>query len=137
MAKADRDETPSPTGEPTRAEAARLRRLREIALALPETTEVEAWGHPTFRVRNKMFATCGNDAGNVNFKADPDEREGLLGDEERFFVPAYAGRFGWVGLRLEGVVDWDEVTELVTTSFCLVAPKRVARQVRQPGDGRT
>jgi hypothetical protein len=34
-------------------------RFRALALALPEVVEVETWGHPTFRVRNKMFATCG------------------------------------------------------------------------------
>ena len=33
-----------------------LGRLRQICLALPEAHEVEAWGEPTFRVRNKLFA---------------------------------------------------------------------------------
>ena len=38
------------------APRSRLRRLRQICLALPEAHEVEAWGEPTFRVRNKLFA---------------------------------------------------------------------------------
>ena len=33
-----------------------LTRLRKLALALPEAHEVEAWGAPTFRVKNKLFA---------------------------------------------------------------------------------
>jgi len=33
-----------------------LSRLRKLCLALPEAHEVEAWGEPTFRVRNKIFA---------------------------------------------------------------------------------
>lgn len=33
-----------------------LSRLRKLCLALPEAHEVEAWGEPTFRVKNKMFA---------------------------------------------------------------------------------
>ena len=33
-----------------------LERARETCLALPEASEKEAWGAPTFRVRNKMFA---------------------------------------------------------------------------------
>jgi predicted DNA-binding protein (MmcQ/YjbR family) len=115
------------------AETDRLKRLRAIALALPESTEKETWGHPTFRIRDKMFATCGNDAASCTFKADPSEREGLVADEERFFVPAYVGTKGWVGMRLDvAALDWDEVAELVTTSFCLIAPKTVAKQVRQP-----
>jgi predicted DNA-binding protein (MmcQ/YjbR family) len=106
---------------------ARIDRLREICLSLPETTEKEAWGHPTFRVREKMFAACGDDAATFTFKADPDEREALLADEERFFFPAYVGSKGWVGMNLTGKVDWGEVGELVTTSWTLIAPKRVAK----------
>ena len=33
-----------------------LARLRKVCLALPEAHEVEAWGEPTFRVKNKLFA---------------------------------------------------------------------------------
>jgi hypothetical protein len=33
-----------------------LRRVRKLALSLPEAHEVEAWGEPTFRVKNKVFA---------------------------------------------------------------------------------
>ena len=36
--------------------ASPLTRLRKLCLALPEAHEVEAWGEPTFRVRNKLFA---------------------------------------------------------------------------------
>jgi hypothetical protein len=31
-------------------------KLRKLCLALPEAHEQEAWGEPTFRARNKMFA---------------------------------------------------------------------------------
>src|SRR5690606_27392243 len=34
----------------------RLERLRAICLALPEATEKIAWGDPTWRVRDKIFA---------------------------------------------------------------------------------
>ena len=33
-----------------------LIRLRALCLALPESSEKLAWGEPTFRVRNKIFA---------------------------------------------------------------------------------
>ena len=45
----------------------------------------------------------------------------------RFYIPAYTGSKGWVGLRLDTTgLDWDEVSELVTGSYRLVAPKRLA-----------
>ena len=49
------------------------------------------------RVRDKIFAFPREDQ--VTFKADPEERASLLGDP-RFFLPAYVGNKGWVGLRL-------------------------------------
>ncbi|MEY2570014.1 MAG: hypothetical protein QOE63_364, partial [Acidimicrobiaceae bacterium] len=82
-----------------------------------------------FRVRKKIFAMCDDDATAVSMKADPEERVALLEDETRFFLPHYVGSKGWVGVVLTGKVDWDEVRELVTTSYCLIAPKTLARQV--------
>ena len=47
---------------------------------------------------------------------------------ERFYIPAYLGSKGWVGLRLDiGEIDWEEVTELVHGSYRLVAPKAISR----------
>jgi hypothetical protein len=48
-------------------------------------------------------------------------------DSARFYLPAYIGPRGWVGLRLDvGRIDWNEVAELVAGSYWLVAPKRLA-----------
>jgi hypothetical protein len=110
-----------------------LARLRKLCLALPEAHEVEAWGEPTFRVRNKLFATyasadthhgkgrpavwCKAAAGNqaLMLRAAPD----------RFFVPPYVGPSGWVGIWLDGKVDWKELAELLRDAYRLVAPKRL------------
>lgn len=110
-----------------------LERLRSTCLALPEAEERETWGHPTFRVRDKIFASCADDASTVGFKADPDELEALLADD-RFERAQYVGRFGWVTMTLAGEaasgrIDWVEIDELVRTSYCLIAPKKLARQV--------
>jgi predicted DNA-binding protein (MmcQ/YjbR family) len=102
--------------------------VRRICSALPEATEVETWGHPTFRVRNKMFAAMGNDDSDdvsVTFKADPDERQVLLAIGDPWFVPPYVGSKGWLGARLGDQVDADELAELLTTSWRLIAPKRL------------
>ena len=62
-------------------------------------------------------------------KADRDELPALL-DDPRCRPAPYLARGGWILLELDTAkVDWEEVRELVTTSYCLVAPKTLARQV--------
>jgi predicted DNA-binding protein (MmcQ/YjbR family) len=108
-----------------------LDRLRDIALALPETYEELTWGEPTLRVRKKIFLFPGSGSA-ITIKADPDERVALL-DDARFSPAPYLARAGWVRMDLAvAPVEWDEVTELVQTSYCLIAPKTLAKQV-QPG----
>lgn len=106
-------------------------RFRALALALPEVVEVETWGHPTFRVRNKMFATCGRDERDgptFTCKAQPGEQAALVErDPRRFVVPKYVGVHGWVGGHLAGRAPWDEIAELVEEAWCMTAPKRVVR----------
>ncbi|MGH7719028.1 MAG: MmcQ/YjbR family DNA-binding protein [Gemmatimonadaceae bacterium] len=110
-----------------------LARLRKLSLALPEAHEVEAWGTPTFRVRNKLFAmyaSANTHAGagrpGVWCKAAPGNQELMVrARPERFFVPPYVGPSGWVGVYLDGGVDWAEVDELLRDSYRLVAPKKL------------
>ena len=46
-------------------------------------------------------------------------------EPRRFFVPAYVGYRGWIGMRLDVDVDWDEVAGVVHDTYCMVAPKTV------------
>jgi predicted DNA-binding protein (MmcQ/YjbR family) len=111
-------------------------RVRGLWLALPEAFELEAWGHPTFRVgggRGKIFCTAATDGSSLTVKADPLEREALLAQGDPFFFPAYVGSKGWVGVRADHPrTSWEEVAELIATSYCLIAPKRLARMVVTP-----
>ena len=118
-----------------------LNRLRRLALALPEAHEVEAWGEPTFRVRNKLFAmyaSAGNHHGGgrhaVWCKAAPGN-QGLMvaAAPDRFFVPPYVGPSGWIGIWLDAGTDWKELQILLRDSYRLIAPKRLAAEVL--GDG--
>ena len=109
-----------------------IERLRAICLALPEATEKQAWGDPTFRVRDKIFAMEKRGDGRISLwcKAPPGSQEILVGaDPELFFVPPYVGSKGWIGVRLDRNPDWEEVAEVVKRSYRLIAPKRLAATV--------
>lgn len=116
-------------------------RLRKLCLALPEAHEVEAWGEPTFRVRNKMFATYaspnnhhGGGRPAVWCKAAPGNQALMVrAAPKRFFVPPYVGPSGWIGVYLDGDVDWSELAELLTDSYRLVAPKRLLARIDERG----
>jgi predicted DNA-binding protein (MmcQ/YjbR family) len=104
-------------------------RLRAICLALPDAEEKEAWGDPTFRVGDKIFAMEKRGDGRLSLwcKAPAGSQMVLVGaDPERLFVPPYVGHKGWVGMRLDSNPEWDEVTTVVKRSYRLIAPKRLA-----------
>ncbi|SMF79840.1 Predicted DNA-binding protein, MmcQ/YjbR family [Tistlia consotensis] len=113
-------------------------RLRALCLALPEAVEKQAWGDPTFRVRDRIFAmpkrgASGRSGGRLSLwaKAPPGSQQILVGaDPERFFVPPYVGSKGWIGMRLDDAgVDWAEVAVVVRRSYRLIAPKTLAALV--------
>ncbi len=107
-------------------------RLRSICLALPEVTEKEAWGDPTFRIRDRIFAMEKRGDGRVSIwcKAAPGSQAILVGaDPELYFVPPYVGSKGWIGMRLDAKPDWNEVAAIVRRSYRLTAPKKLAVQL--------
>jgi hypothetical protein len=116
-----------------------LIRLRKLCLALPEAHEVEAWGEPTFRVRNKLFAMYasadshhGDGRPAVWCKAAPTNQALMVSAApKRFFVPPYVGPSGWVGVWLDREVDWAELGDLVRDAYGLVAPKRLRASLEE------
>ena len=115
------------------AEDWRLVRLTKICLSLPETTRQLHGSHASFLVRKRIFTYfLNNHHGDgivaVTAKVLPGDNEALAAAQPaRFYLPAYIGPRGWVALRLDaGKVDWEEVHDLVATSYQLMAPKRLA-----------
>lgn len=107
-------------------------RLRRISMSLPEATEVEAWGDPTYRVRNKIFSMEKGTGTEVWIKGAPGAQEAMLATApDCYFVPPYVGSKGWIGARLAAVADWDELTDLIYESYCLIAPKKLAALVEK------
>ncbi len=119
------------------AEDRRLVRLTKICNALPEAIRELMGDHAGFKVRKKTFCYFldnhhGDGIVAVCFKMAPGDNAKLVAlDPSRFYLPAYIGPRGWVGLRLDvGKVDWEEVAEFVGDSYRLVAPKRLVALVK-------
>lgn len=116
-----------------------LAELRTICLGYPGAEEKVSHGRPTFRA-GKIFAVF---SGSEKLRPghhrqvpsalivlpDPGDLR-ALDQDERFFVPAYYGPYGWRALDLAGAdVDWTEVAELVDASYRAVAPKKLIAQL--------
>lgn len=117
-----------------------LGHVRSFALGLPETSERLSHGTPTYFVRKKTFVQVWDDHHGdgrlaIWCAAAPGVQEQLVEQEpERFFRPPYVGHRGWLGVRLDVDVDWDEVGGIIREAFLVVAPKRLAESV-QSRDG--
>src|SRR6478735_10210743 len=114
-----------------------LARVTEIALKLPETARKTYGSHAQFMVRKKTFAYFldnhhGDGIVSITGKVLPGDNKALAeAQPKRFYLPAYIGSRGWVALRLDvGKVDWSEVEELLSGSYALVAPRKLAEQVK-------
>jgi len=134
------------TGQPEMAVL--VDRLRPIGLGLPEAYEEEAWTGTRWRVRGRTFAhvlqiasgwppvyarAAGTDGPSpvLMVRSSGPELDVLRRAGHPYFAPPW--RADEVGLLLDGRTDWDEVAELVVESYCVVAPKRLARSVDRPG----
>jgi hypothetical protein len=105
-----------------------LSRLREVCLALPETSERLSHGAPTFFVRGKraFLMVMDNHHGDGRFAiwcAAPEGIQGALveADPERFFVPPYVGHRGWLGVRLDRGLDWKDLEGIVEDAYLKAA----------------
>jgi hypothetical protein len=113
-----------------RAEAAAVKRLRAICLALPEATEKIAWGESTWRA-GKIFAQMdthhhGADHVAVWLPARAGVQEALVAENPvQFFRAPYVGHLGWIGVRIDRKPDWRIVAGLVADAYRQVAPPRL------------
>ncbi|HVX41754.1 MAG TPA: MmcQ/YjbR family DNA-binding protein [Gemmatimonadaceae bacterium] len=117
--------------------ASPLDKLRAICLALPEAHEVEAWGEPTFRVNNKVFAMHasanthhGGGRPAVWICSVSSEQDFVLrARPDRYFKPPYVGPGGWIGAWIDRSPPWREITELLKDGYRRRAPKKLAKLV--------
>ena len=102
-----------------------LEELRALCLSLPETTERNSFGHPSFLAGKKTFVTFEQFQGrpSIAFRMDRANIERFSGNP-LFFETPY-GRGQWVSLWVDATFDWKIVEELVNTSYRVVALKRM------------
>jgi hypothetical protein len=110
--------------------------VRELALALPGTTEKSSYGMPGFRVKDRLFARIREEGVLVLWCDSLDEKEFLIGAEPaKFFtIPHYDG-YAMVLVRL-GAVDRAELGELLEDAWRVRAPKRIVERLDAARGGR-
>lgn len=115
----------------------RRERLISICMKLPEVThDMVGEGHIAFKIRKKIFGYYMFDHhgdGMIGFcckSSLSEQRRMIRDDSESFFVPAYVGPRGWVGIRLDlDAVDWETVSELARLAYQATAPRKLAALV--------
>jgi hypothetical protein len=118
-----------------------LQRIRAICLALPEVSERLSHGAPTFFVHGKkaflMVLTDHHGDGRLAiWCAAPTGMQSMLvdADPERFFVPPYVGHRGWLGVRLDRGVHWDELEGIAEDAYAEVAPRKLVEAAQLGND---
>ncbi len=108
-----------------------LLELRPLCLALPQVTERLSHGEPTWFVAGKkpfvMYASHHHDSRSAFWCAAPYGAQPAFVEAypERFFVPPYVGHRGWLGVRLDVLLDWQEIAAIVTDAYRVIAPKKL------------
>jgi len=115
----------------------RLERVSTICKDFPKSVREVLGKHASFTVGGKTYAYYLNDHHGdgiigIACKVLPGDNEALVAAQPaKFYMPAYVGPKGWVGLRLDVPgVDWGEAAELILGSYRLIAPKRLAAMVK-------
>ena len=110
-----------------------IERLSAILSAFPEVREDDSWVGLAWRVRSATVAHVfgGEDQlFRITFRAEPDEVMAFQHMGEAYFMANWGGNV--VGLLLDDDTDWEELAELLTDSYCIQAPTRLAEQVPRP-----
>jgi predicted DNA-binding protein (MmcQ/YjbR family) len=120
-----------------------MERIQAIVARLPSAVrvDIEAWGgEPTFRVNGKNFIFTNAEATSISVKLPVAEAAAVVASDDRAESTGYGlGRHGWISVRIEkrtSQARWREIEEWIRTSYTLVAPKRLAKQVLEEDSAR-
>jgi len=103
-----------------------LGKLRKICRQLPGATETVTFGHPTFQIAGKTLAVLEEYKGVLGIALKVEKlMQGVFLKGPRFFLTPYAGKHGWVTLRVHAApLNWEEVRELLEGSYHLASEKK-------------
>jgi hypothetical protein len=121
--------------------------IRSVCIGLPEAYEEPAWVGTRWRIRKQTFGhvlmvdagwppgyarAAGSDGPIIvmTFRSSGAELAALSAAPRPFFKPVWFPDI--VGMVLDTGVDWAEVAELLTESYCVVAPKKLVELVDRP-----
>jgi hypothetical protein len=109
-------------------------KVRAICLALPEATEKLTHGAPGFFVRKQFVMLWPKGHHDNEFPhfwcaAPIGAQEALFATSDRFFRPPYVGHRGWIGVRLDGAIDWVEMGELIEEAYRVIAPATLVKKL--------
>ena len=83
-------------------------------------------GHPTFRIRDRIFVIMASDGSGGSIKTSPGEQGELMAAfPEAVRSASYVGRYGWVDVDFAGVPD-EVLREIIEGAWARTAPKRLA-----------
>ena len=99
-----------------------------------ERVDIEAWdGEPTFRVNGKVFVFAHPEFSGISVKLPKEEAAAVIATDPAATPTGYGlGRHGWISVSIPArpsPARWEQIEEWVRTSYTVVAPKRLARQV--------
>ncbi|MDP9188573.1 MAG: MmcQ/YjbR family DNA-binding protein [Actinomycetota bacterium] len=121
------------------AAAEQLKRVRRIALGLPEAAERPSHGSPAFFIGNgKQFVHFHDDHHSDGrlaiWCAAPEGMQGALIESapEHYFVPPYVGHRGWLGVHLDRGISEDELAGVIEDAYLAVAPRKLADRLARP-----
>ena len=115
-------------------------RVRAICLALPGVTERPSHLAPAFFAGKQVLMLWPNGHHGHAFPhlwcAAPAgvQFEPVTTEPGRFFRPPYVGGRGWVGMRLDGRINREELKAICEEVFRTVAPRRLVAALDEPGD---
>jgi len=114
-----------------------LQRVRALCLSLPEVNERLSHGSPTFFIRDKktfvMYLDNHHDDGRLAlWCAAPEGMQETLvrAEPEHYFRPPYVGHRGWIGVRLDRGLDWNEIAGAIEDAYACIAPNALVEAAK-------
>jgi hypothetical protein len=118
--------------EDSSKDSALFERIRELCLSLPGTSERTSHGAPTFFIQDKKsfvqyHQNHHGDGKIALWCAAPSGVQMMLVESQPtiYYIPAYVGHLGWVGIRLDRDAAWEEIASVIGDAYLTRAPKKL------------